>query len=155
VPRDELADVLRGRPLVRAFRKHAAEMADEMQTLRFRLKPSAVYFNPTERCNLNCTYCYIPETMRRNGRHMSETRLLSALDILKRHFRTALPKGVLPQVVFHGAEPMLNRKALFAGIAAYHNDFRFGVQTNATLLDATAIAFFGQHDVSIGISPSG
>ena len=39
--------------------------------LRFGLKPSAVYFNPTERCNLNCTYCYIPEDMRRNGQHMS------------------------------------------------------------------------------------
>ena len=42
--------------------------------LRFGLKPSAVYFNPTERCNLNCSYCYIPEDMRRNGGQMSAGR---------------------------------------------------------------------------------
>ncbi len=120
--------------------------------LRFGLKPSAVYFNPTERCNLNCAYCYIPEKMRRKGQHMSRERLLEALAILKRYFRTTVPKGSLPQIVFHGAEPLLNREAVFAGIEQFADDFRFGVQTNATLLDDSAIAFLREHDVSIGIS---
>ena len=152
VDRDKLADVALGGDLVKAYQKKAAQFAKEMNTLRFGLKPSAVYFNPTERCNLNCTYCYIPEKMRRKGQHMSAERLLEALGILKRYFRTTVPKGMLPQIVFHGAEPMLNREAVFAGIEQYANDFRFGIQTNATLLDDSAIAFLRDRDVSIGIS---
>ncbi len=152
VPRADLAEVALGGELAKAYRKKAAQFADEMHTLRFGLKPSAVYFNPTERCNLNCTYCYIPEKMRRQGRHMSRERLLEALALLKRYFRTTVPKGSLPQIIFHGAEPMLNREAVFAGIEQYADEFRFGMQTNATLLDDAAIDFFRAHDVSIGIS---
>ena len=152
VDRRTAGETVIGGALVDAYRKKAARFADEMHTLRFGLTPSAVYFNPTERCNLNCTYCYIPEPMRRAGKHMSKERLLEALAILKRYFRSTVPKGTLPQIVFHGAEPLLNREAVFAGIERYAGDFRFGVQTNATLLDDAAIAFLREHEVSIGIS---
>ena len=90
--------------------------------------------------------------MRRSGQHMSPEKLLEALAILKRYFRTTVPKGTLPQIIFHGAEPLLNREAVFAGIEQFGDDFRFGVQTNATLLDDSAIDFLREHDVSIGIS---
>lgn len=157
VRREQLADVFvggdaPGGKLAQQYRKKAQQFRQEMHDLRFGLKPSAVYFNPTARCNLNCTYCYIPERMRRRGPHMSREKLLEALEILRRYFRTTVPKGTLPQIVFHGAEPMLNREALFAGIAEYSDQFRFGVQTNATLLDDSAIEFLRQHHVSIGIS---
>jgi uncharacterized protein len=152
VRREKLADVFNGSPLVQEYRKKARKFADEMHMLRFGLKPSAVYFNPTGRCNLNCAYCYIPEEIRRTGPHMSQGQLLEALGILKDYFRTTVPKGTLPQIVFHGAEPLLNREAVFAGIATFANAFRFGVQTNATLLDDEAIGFLRDHDVSIGIS---
>ncbi|MGD0899620.1 MAG: peptide-modifying radical SAM enzyme CbpB [Thermoguttaceae bacterium] len=179
VRRDKLSDVVLGKALPAAFRKKAARLAEEIHTLRFGLQPSAVYFNPTERCNLNCTYCYIPEKMRRSGRHMSREKLLDALGILKRYF-SPLPRaaaarpgeaptsgypgvraasshkrrrsGSLPQIVFHGAEPLLNREAVFAGIQRYADDFRFGIQTNATQLDDSAVAFLREHEVSIGIS---
>ena len=149
--REQLAELALGGPLAKAFGKKAKKFAEEMHTLRFGLKPSAVYFNPTERCNLNCTYCYIPESMRRSGPHMSRESLLDALATLLRHFRKTLPKGTLPQIIFHGAEPLLNRDAIFAGIEQYAGKFRFGIQTNATLLDQPTIEFL-RHDVSIGIS---
>ena len=101
---------------------------------------------------MNCTYCYIPEKMRRKGEHMSEKKLLEALEILKRYFRATLPKGSTPQVIFHGAEPLLNREAVFTGIEAYRKDFLFGIQTNATLLDDAAVEFLASREVSIGIS---
>jgi uncharacterized protein len=123
--------------------------------LRFHLKPSAVYFNPTERCNLNCSYCYIPEQMRRGGEHMDEAALLDALARLHGYFRSHMPAGRLPQVTFHGAEPLLNRDAIFAGITAYADRFRFGVQTNATLLDDRAVEFLTGHGVGIGLSLDG
>lgn len=152
VPQAQLGATLQGDAWLGTYRRSAPAMQKEMQRLRFGLKPSAVYFNATERCNLNCTYCYIPETMRRSGAHMSAPRIKEALTILRRYFRTTVPKGQKPQIIFHGAEPLLNREAVFAGITAFADDFRFGIQTNATLLDHDAIAFLRDHDVSIGIS---
>lgn len=152
VKKEKFADVLCGGDLSRTYAKKSKQFAKEMNTLRFGLKPSAVYFNPTERCNMNCTYCYIPEKMRRGGKHMPEKELLNALGILKKHFNVTLPKSSRPQIIFHGAEPLLNRDAVFAGIEAYGKDFLFGVQTNATLLDDSAVDFLTSRDVSIGIS---
>ncbi|OGV65822.1 MAG: peptide-modifying radical SAM enzyme CbpB [Lentisphaerae bacterium RIFOXYC12_FULL_60_16] len=152
VRKDALADTLANPSFRAAVVRKQDAFATEMHALRFGLKPSAVYFNPTERCNLNCRYCYIPETMRKHGRHMSQARMFEALERLKRYFKTTMPKGRLPQVVFHGAEPMLNREALFAAIERYGKSFRFGVQTNATLLDDSAIAFLTERGIGIGLS---
>jgi len=155
VKKDKLADTLGGGALTEAYREKSAQFAEEMRMLRFGLKPSAVYFNPTERCNLNCTYCYIPADMRSHGEHMSTDKLLDALGRLKSYFKTVVTEGALPQIVFHGAEPLLNKEAVFAGIDAFAKDFRFGVQTNATLLDEAAIEFLTSRDVSIGLSLDG
>jgi uncharacterized protein len=152
VRRDQLGDALNDSRLLRAYRKKSAEFAKEMRMLRFGLKPSAVYFNPTARCNLNCTYCYIPEDMRRSGPQMTTAQLLDALARLKDYFKTTVPKGRLPQIVFHGSEPLLAREAVFAGIEKFGDDFRFGVQTNATLLDDSAIEFLKSHGCGIGLS---
>jgi uncharacterized protein len=155
IKRDRLGDALTDGSFLRQYRKKLSTFSKEMEALRFGLKPVAVYFNPTERCNLNCDYCYIPETMRRSGVHMSRARLGKALDILKKYFAKTLPAGRLPQIVFHGSEPMLNRDAIFAAIDEYGDDFRFGVQTNGTLLDDEAIEFFISHEVGIGLSLDG
>ena len=155
VRKDRLGEVIADSELLSQYRKRSVAFAREMKVLRFGLKPSAVYFNPTERCNLNCDYCYIPEKMRKSGEHMSEAGLLEALAILKSYFKRTLPKGSLPQVVFHSSEPMLNCEAVFAGIEQYRDDFRFGVQTNGTLLDDAAISFLTSRGVSIGLSLDG
>jgi uncharacterized protein len=152
VTRAELARTFSGGPLLEAYREKAASFAQEMQTLRFGLTPSAVYFNPTERCNLDCTYCYIPQAMRSGGEHMPREKLFLALERLRDHFGRTLPAGSVPQIIFHGAEPLLNREAVFAAIDAFGKDFRFGVQTNATLLDDSAVAFLSERSVSVGIS---
>ncbi|MBA3903732.1 MAG: peptide-modifying radical SAM enzyme CbpB, partial [Rhodocyclaceae bacterium] len=106
VRKDRLAETLSGGPLLDAYRERAAEFARELHGLRFELKPSAVYVNPTERCNLDCTYCYIPRTMRRDGEHMAVDRLLAALERLKAYFATVMPAGRKPRIIFHGAEPL-------------------------------------------------
>jgi len=155
IAKNKLASALASPSFIRAFRREEKKFVREMHGLRFGLKPSAVYFNPTEKCNLNCRYCYIPAAMRRNGAHMPVKQVLHALALLKRYFRSALPVGTRPQIVFHGAEPMLNRDAVFAGIERYADDFRFGVQTNGTLLDDRAIEFLTSHEVGIGLSLDG
>jgi uncharacterized protein len=154
VERDALAEALAG-GLVTAFREQADTFQREMAHLRFGLKPSAAYFNPTERCNFNCDYCYLPEEMRRQGHTMTAAELWEHLQRLLDYFRGVLPAGVKPQIIFHGSEPLLARDAVFAGIEKYQQDFHFGVQTNATLLDAEAIDFLTTHQVGIGISLDG
>lgn len=151
VDRDELSEALSG-SMVEDFARHGLQFKEEMDHLRAGLKLSAVYLNPTERCNLNCSYCYLPEKMRRDGIDMSKERLGDALETLRDHFRKTLPEGVKPQLIFHGSEPMVAREAMFAGIAKFSDDFSFGIQTNATLLDNEAISFLKEHHVGIGLS---
>lgn len=129
--------------------------AEEMNHLRFGLVPSAVYFNPTERCNLNCTYCYLPEGMRRHGKNMSEEQIFEALGLLLEFFRQKMPAEDKPQLIFHGSEPMLNRKNVFSAIEHFKNDFIFGIQTNGTLLDPEAIDFITSRGISLGLSLDG
>jgi len=155
VRKNKLGEVIAGGKLLSQYRKKSAAFAKEMEMLRFGLKPSAAYLNPTERCNLNCDYCYIPEGMRRSGKHMAEAELLEALGILKDYFARTVDNGLLPQIIFHGAEPMLNREVMFAAIEHYRDDFRFGVQTNGTLLDEAAIDFLTSRNIGIGLSLDG
>lgn len=151
IPVEELPEALSGN-LVAEYREKAASFRQEMDSLRFGLKPSAAYFNPTERCNFNCTYCYLPEKMRRDGKTMTPSELCGALERLKAYFKGHLPPEAKPQIIFHGSEPMLARESVFAGIEAFKDDFSFGVQTNASLLDDEAIAFLTERGVGIGIS---
>ncbi|MBF0134840.1 MAG: peptide-modifying radical SAM enzyme CbpB [Magnetococcus sp. DMHC-1] len=157
VQKDRLAEVL-GKPelLGSAYQAQRQDFQKEMDLLRFGLQPSAVYFNATDRCNLDCTYCYIPGELRRNGAHMSAERLLQAMAILKKYFATTMgEKTRKPRIIFHGAEPLLNRAAIFPGIDAFREDFQFGLQTNSTLLDDAAIEFLTSRGVSIGLSLDG
>lgn len=153
--RSKLPDIMHDSGLLRAYRKKRESFHKEMERLRFGLKPSAVYFNITERCNLNCRYCYIPEHMRRKGKHMSVKAVIEALQLLKAYFRTSAGNASLPKIIFHGAEPLLNKKALMAAIEKFKADFTFGVQTNTVLLDAGTVSFLKSNRVSIGISLDG
>ena len=155
VPKDDAASAVLDGGLRRTFERKRSAFEKEMHGLRFGLVPSAVYFNPTERCNLNCDYCYLPATMRRKGRHMSADEACEALGILKAYFTKTLPKGTRPQIVFHGSEPLLARDVVFDAIDRFKDDFRFGVQTNATLLDDSAIEFLTSRGIGIGISLDG
>lgn len=155
VHKRHLAETLCDEDFLHRVGSRSADFAAEMRTLRSGLVPSAVYFNPTERCNLNCTYCYLPEQTRLRGVHMSQARLFESLEILREFFARTMPEGAQPQVIFHGAEPMLNRKAVFAAIDHFADDFIFGVQTNGTLLNAEAIEFLTRRRISIGLSLDG
>ena len=141
--------------LFRAYQQKSAAFLHEMEGLRFGLKPSTVYFNTTERCNLNCTYCYIPVKTRKNGRHMSEAELMKSLTLFKAYFKGVMPKGRLPQIIFHGAEPLLTKDIILTAIEHFRRDFRFGLQTNGTLLDETTATRLRELDVGIGLSLDG
>ena len=153
--KDKIGEALTNSALLENYREKSADLLKEMEFIRFGLIPVGGLFNPTERCNLNCSYCYIPEEMRQSGVQMSSDELAKALAILKDYFGKTLPTGRLPQIVFHGSEPMLAREAVFAGNEQYAGDFSFGVQTNGTLLDDAAIEFLTSRGIGIGLSLDG
>ncbi len=155
VKKDQLHKVFDDPKYISSYLKKSGQFKKEIDDLRFNLKPSAVYFNPTDRCNLNCSYCYIPEKLRKNGDNMTPKRLLQALEILKRYFTESLGKEHRPQIVFHGAEPMVNHEAMFPAIDKFGDYFRFGIQSNGTLLDDTALKFLTSRGISIGLSLDG
>ncbi len=147
----ELPQMLSGN-LAEDFLKNEKEFKEEMDLLRFKLPPSAVYFNPTERCNFDCTYCYLPRELRKNGISMSGEEVCFYLEKLKGFFKEVLPNGERPQVIFHGAEPMMAKEAVFEGISKYRDDFIFGIQTNGTLLTDKDLEFIKENQVGLGIS---
>ena len=151
VETNSVKDALSGE-LIQQYVKEADNFKKEMHHFRFELTPSAVYFNPTERCNFNCTYCYIPENIRKNGITMTREKVVEALSKLREFFRSSLPAGVKPQIIFHGSEPMIAKDAVFRAIEDFQNDFVFGIQTNGSLLDDEAISFLKEHNVGIGLS---
>ena len=155
VDKTRVADTLAGSMLRDAYRQHAEACRRELHALRFELKPSGVYLNPTERCNLNCRYCYLPEMQRKSGGHMHPDKLLASLSRLRDYFRSIMPEGGKPRAIFHGAEPLMNRDAVFAAIEAFAGEFIFGLQTNGTLLDDGAVSFLTARNVSIGLSLDG
>jgi len=155
VDKTQIADQIKAGPLLDRYREKADDFARELHALRFELTPSGVYLNPTERCNLNCTYCYLPSEQRSGGSHMSEEKLIAALAKLRDYFRSVMPEGRKPRAIFHGAEPLMNKAAVFAAIDAFADDFAFGVQTNGTLLDDAAVESLTSRNVSIGLSLDG
>lgn len=152
VEKDALADTLVDEDFINAYKEKSTQFADEMHKLRFGLALNAVYVNPTGRCNLNCSYCYIPEEIRKNGPDMTTEQLREALTKLRKYFDDVMPEGRLPQIIFHGAEPLLAKEQIFTAIEEFDGKFRFGVQTNGTLLDDEAAAFLKKWGTGVGLS---
>lgn len=86
---------------------------------------------------------------------MSADQLEKSLHILKEYFLSTLPSGRKPLIVFHGSEPLINKKVLFQSIEKHIHEFEFGIQTNAVLLEKEDFKFLSSHNVTIGISLDG
>ncbi|HLC15408.1 MAG TPA: peptide-modifying radical SAM enzyme CbpB [Thermodesulfovibrionia bacterium] len=133
--------------------KHKAEIDEEIRRFRFDIELSAVYINPTDRCNGRCQYCYIPESIRTEGRNMSREDLFYALDMTLAYFKARQTDADRkPVVVFHGSEPLMVKSLLFEAIRQYKDKILFGIQTNATMMDEDDARFLMDNRVSVGLS---
>src|SRR5262245_58648685 len=92
---------------------------------------------PTPFCNINCSYCYLPD--RQSTRRMSQATLEAT-------FRWVFASGLAPQpftLLWHAGEPLVLPVAYYeeaTELLRRHNEGQLPVrqsfQTNATLLDA-------------------
>jgi uncharacterized protein len=111
---------------------------------------------PTPFCNLDCTYCYLPD--RDSKRRMSDATL-------NRVFQFVFSSGIVEQgftVVWHAGEPMVLPVGYYERaieIAGEHNpagvQVRHSFQTNGVLIDDAWCDFFRKHQVNVGVSVDG
>lgn len=121
----------------------------EMNDFRFGTELTAVYVDPTDRCNANCPYCYVPAKTRKSGRTMSKDELFLVMDKIAEHFKGRKKKAV---IVYHASEPLIAKDILFESIEKFRKQFKFGIQTNATLLEEQDVKFLKKERVGMGIS---
>lgn len=118
----------------------------------------------TERCNINCTYCYFfnlkNDDYKQHPAYMSADTIAAAASFIAQAAKQAGVQEV--QLDLHGGEPMMMKKARFDEMCRVFQEALAGIpkvrivmQTNATLIDDEWISIFAKYDVGIGISLDG
>lgn len=149
VKKDQNSHPFLPRDLISLYEKMKRKCDREIEHFRFDSELTAIYINPTEKCNAHCPYCYVPAKIRTQGRSMTEEELHLILSKIAGYFKGRKRQAV---IVFHASEPLLVKEIIFKAIERFKNNFYFGIQTNALLLDEDDITFIKKHKISIGIS---
>jgi len=137
------------RELLSLYEKQKNSCDREMHDFRFKTGLTAIYVDPTDRCNAQCPYCYLPVQTRKHGQSISQAQLDRLLMKVTAYFEKTKRT---PVVIFHAAEPLIVKDILFNSIARFKDKLYFGIQTNALLLKKEDAKFIKGHKVSIGIS---
>lgn len=116
--------------------------------------PSHVVMNLTERCNLQCLYCYVDAGPSKMRDMTTETAVRVASEMLRLNGDNDQPITF----VFHGGEPTLNLDAVEAVcqfLAPYRDRVTCQIQTNAVNVTDRFLALVKKHDLKVGISIDG
>ncbi len=122
--------------------------------LRNRVISVIVSASLTDRCNLNCDYCYAPV----DQNDMTSETLLRVVDWAV----SATPPGDTLELGFFGGEPLL-RLDLMGEAATRAKErassegvpLRLRVTTNGTLIDDATLSFLDDHSIDLCISIDG
>jgi uncharacterized protein len=116
-----------------------------------------VILQSTGFCNLNCSYCYLPD--RANSCHIMD--LATVAEVARLIFASNLINKDV-DIVWHAGEPLTLKPGYYEEAIALIEAARprsisvnYGFQTNGTLIDDGWIDFFQKHAVSVGISLDG
>ncbi len=137
------------RELLSLYERVKGTCSQEMEDFRFSSELTAVYIDPTDLCNADCPYCYVPVRTRKCGRSMTEVELFFILEKIAGYFKGKTKRAV---IIFHASEPLLVKGIIFKAIEKFKKHFYFGIQTNGLLLEDEDIKFIKDHKVGIGIS---
>jgi uncharacterized protein len=118
----------------------------------------------TERCNINCTYCYVfnkgDESYKLHDPYMKPDVIEALADFLVAG-AADIGAGQV-KIDFHGGEPLMMKKrrfdemcALFESKIRPHYELGFNLQTNGMLVDEEWIQLFRRYDIGIGVSLDG
>jgi len=107
--------------------------------------PSVVGIDPTNYCNLNCSYCDSQYFRENNPEIMSEKHLLNIVDFISKW-------GVKAACVGGGGEPLSNPATLRLLEALYEKKIEIGLITNGTFLDKEAAKVLNRVARWVGVS---
>jgi len=124
------------------FDRNRDMLLQKMRKYRFEVEFNTAYINPTERCNANCPYCYIPSEVRKRGKEMDYEKLKGVLERIE--------SAGVKNVIFHGAEPLVVKDVIFRAIDEFN--YSFGIQTNGSLLEKDDVDFLMERNVNVGLS---
>lgn len=123
-----------------------------------------VVLKVSERCNLNCDYCYFFNAGDDSYKDHAAFIANETVALILRRLREFSLHRELEQVAvhLHGGEPLLMPKKRFdhicneiRSILAPIVDLSITVQTNGTLIDRDWIEIFNRHGVMVGVSLDG
>ncbi|SFD55907.1 cyclophane-forming radical SAM peptide maturase AmcB [Streptomyces aidingensis] len=119
--------------------------------------PHTVVLQPTSFCNLDCTYCYLPDRERRSTMtpDVAEAVVLSVSEI------TDAGPDRRVDVIWHAGEPLALGRRRFADLLESFEVLRQAgrvhhyVQTNATLITDSWCEFLTRYGFRVGVSIDG
>lgn len=127
-------------------------------------KHLGVVLKTVERCNIDCTYCYMfnmgDETYLKRPIYISKKTIVAVANFLKE----ACPALEIDHLVLelHGGEPLMQNKQEFDEMCAYFQaelgkivDFEIVMQTNAMLLDDDWLRLARKYHIGFGTSIDG
>lgn len=129
-----------------------------------KIESLEVVLKITERCNINCTYCYMFN--HGNDDYLSHPPYIkdTTLDQTAAWIEGAIADFKIRTVtiIFHGGEPMMMKKERFDQMCTMFKErlgeltqLRFAIQTNAILVTKQWVHLFAKHRVSVGVSIDG
>ncbi|MEV7779866.1 cyclophane-forming radical SAM peptide maturase AmcB [Kitasatospora sp. NPDC088351] len=133
-----------------------------MQTLaryrrRIARRPNMVVVQPDGFCNLNCTYCYLPDRDKRTPMPVAVAEAVARS--VAEFADTASPESV--EIIWHAGEPLAIGRRRFAELLAPFEPLRqaglveHSVQTNAVLLNPAWCEFLTEYGFRVGVSIDG
>ncbi|RXA98168.1 MULTISPECIES: cyclophane-forming radical SAM/SPASM peptide maturase XyeB [Yersinia] len=129
-----------------------------------RIKHFEIILKISERCNINCDYCYVFN--KGNSDADNNPARISNKNI--GHLANFLQRACLEyeidtlQIDFHGGEPLLMKKEHFANMCIQlisgnycGSNIRLALQTNGILIDDEWISLFEKYSVNVSLSIDG
>ncbi|MGB8507830.1 MAG: radical SAM protein, partial [Pyrinomonadaceae bacterium] len=111
---------------------------------------------PTSFCNLDCTYCYLP------NRHIAKRMSYETVDAVFTDLATAPFLGQRLTVVWHAGEPLAAGLPFYFRVVDSSKQLEIrrchvthSIQTNATLINDEWCEFFKSHNFRLGVSLDG
>ena len=140
-------------------------IAADRRTVSFRkLQTLEIVLKITERCNLDCDYCYFFNAGDDSFKHHAAFISEDTVTLLVQRLMQFSKEYELQRIAIHlhGGEPLLMPKARLDSICdeiksslAPIVDLSITIQTNGMLIDPEWIEIFNKHRVAVGVSLDG